>query len=159
MPYTPRLRPISVHVRLLITVEKIANIYSILTHCIMECLAGPYNGRTTLNRAYTYVLYTNYNYCYLHIIYGYLRGTSFLGIRWVDMLTRLAFYPSASQQEIKYKCRAWRWLAYNAARSLLRDVRGVEVAHQNSRNSHTLSNTIHFGNSNMRDTSRSMASN
>ena len=26
--------------------------YSILTHCIMECLAGPYNGKTTVNYEY-----------------------------------------------------------------------------------------------------------
>ena len=47
----PRLLPVSAHV-LYATIEKIANVTRILTYCIMECLAGPYNGKTTLNCEY-----------------------------------------------------------------------------------------------------------
>ena len=51
VPFTPRLLCVSVHIPLATTVQKIANIAR-YSHIVIECLAWPYNGKTTLNCEY-----------------------------------------------------------------------------------------------------------
>jgi len=60
----------------------------------------------------------------------------------------------------KYECRASKFLAWNAVRSLLREGRGVRKSHSNTAGTAIHSaTTIHFGNTNMSGTSRWMSYN
>ena len=75
---------------------------------------------------------------------GCLYSTSSLGIWRVDMPTRLAFCLSARQQKLKYESGLEMARLECGENNASWGERGVDVAQQYSRNSHTLTNNDTF---------------